>query len=206
MFSFLKRFLPSKSRTPTDYARVGRDTSTNRSGELGRLQYPCYTVVPAAGAKTGDIEQGDILRGFRVHTLPASAQSPEWDGKGATAVPATVIVMTQSCDIAEEKVDNIVLCPVFTKAAALEYDPGLKKKWNDILAKKMHRFHPLLPCDIPGHEFDESVVDFGLIFSVPADHVVLVAQRGDRVTVCSPYREELSNRFAQSFARVALPD
>ncbi len=70
-------------------------------------EYSWYEVVEG-----GDLEQGDILEGCPVIVpdpnirFPIPRENPLVD-----VLTYNVIIMTQSCDLENEKLDKVILCP-----------------------------------------------------------------------------------------------
>ncbi len=157
--------------------------------------------------------QGDIFKGCPI-PVPApdeaffEAAIRERDQAQAQIIvrTATLIVLTQACDIEQNKVDSIVLCPVFTFAEAAEQrgelaSPGGKNK----LKGGQYFFLHLINSDVE-IGFEYGVVDFRVLYTLPADFLKLVAARGgERPRLLPPYREHLSQAFARYFMRVGLP-
>jgi hypothetical protein len=119
---------------------------------------------------------------------------------------ATVIVLTQSCDIEQNKVDSIVLCPVFTLTEATEqrHELGSAGGKNKLKNGQYYYLHLLNRDDDLKLEF--CVVDFRVLYTLPTDFLTLVAEGAkDRPRLLPPYREHLSQAFARYFMRVGLP-
>lgn len=131
-----------------------------------------------------------------------------------------VIVMTQACDLAQGKVGNVILCPVYhleehkeNVEKALErplgkgaLDSQLKqikdgKIWNLTLLEKRN------PPEGGGLSVPHLVVDFHEVFSLPRDFLELWIRLSgsNRLRLLPPYREHLSQAFARYFMRVGLP-
>jgi hypothetical protein len=136
------------------------------------------------------------------------------------AFQADVIVMTQACDLEQEKVRNIVACP---HLALSDY----KTNWEAFLQQRNQnptaRAWRTHCSDIKdGYawnlsilnrssgarlEFEHRIVDFHEVFTLPREFLEsLLAARGRaRPRLLSPYREHLSQAFARYFMRVGLP-
>ena len=135
---------------------------------------------------------------------------------------ADVVVMTQACDLEQNKVKNVVLCP---HRALQDY----KGKWAEYMTR-VNDGKPPSPkawkrhCDhlrdghmwnlaILNHASDETletdhrVVDFQEIYTVPRQFLesFLAERDQQRLRLLPPYREHLSQAFARFFMRVGLP-
>jgi hypothetical protein len=134
------------------------------------------------------------------------------------------IIMTQACDLEQQKVRNVILCPAYlltdfralweaaeqAKTGSLpkpkEWDSHVKgikagRVWN--LAMLMKRE----PGDGVTLTTPTTVVDFHEVFSVPVGFLTLWVQKTNqpRLRLLPPYREHLSQGFARFFMRVGLP-
>lgn len=166
-------------------------------------EYPWYEVVE--GEK---IEQGDILISCPI-VVPLSLTYPVTDGIQADLQIFDVIIMTQSCDLENEKVQDITVCPHWDLTTAGKMEPSLGKKstWQSI--NKGHQFrYAMLPAwDEAGVSTDIRIIDFGRIFSIQRSFLhQLAGAQGKRLRLCPPYREHLSQSFARFFMRVGLPN
>jgi hypothetical protein len=166
--------------------------------------YPWYEVVE--GEK---LEQGDLLRACPVvvPALPNGLIEPDVM-ISAEVLTYDVLVMTQSCDLANNKTTEVILCPHWDLKAAGQIDPLLAfKNSQRAILKGQHYRYTMLAASL---ETDPSVgihiVDFGRIFSLPKSFVQqFAAQQGRRLRLLPPYREHLSQSFARFFMRVGLP-
>jgi hypothetical protein len=142
--------------------------------------YNWYQIVSGP-----DFTQGDVFRACPIPVpTPDEAffESTRREGEQPQAQvqvrTATVIVLTQACDIEQNKVDSIVLCPMFTLADAGQQraelgSAGGKNKLRNGNYFSLH----LLNCD-PDIGLDYGVVDFRILYSLPTDFVRLVAEKG----------------------------
>lgn len=158
--------------------------------------------------------QGDLLRECPVFAVADSLSWPPGTA-GDIEIEARVfdlVVMTQSCDLENEKVDDVLLAQLvaWSDAVRAEVDRG-----ND--AVRSRKFRKLLvDGNVPGlsllHRRDVrpalpwSVVDFHRLFTLPKGFVTrFAAGSGPRLRLRSPYREHLAQAFARYFMRVGLP-
>jgi hypothetical protein len=167
-----------------------------------------YAVVEGA-----DLEQGDVLLRVPVYTLtefpdpPADALPPVAD-----VVMTDLVVMTQSCDLLQDKVESVLL-------AQLEI-------WADFVRANVSRGNTV----VQGKEFRKKLVDgvlpayallnrhegppplpwclvnFHRLQVLPKPYVrTLAAARSPRLRLRPPYLEHLSQALARYFMRVGLP-
>lgn len=168
------------------------------------MAYPWYELVCGGG-----LEQGDILMACPI-IVPASDLSfplPA-DYFPGEIEEYDVVVMTQSCDLVNDKVTDVV-CPHWDLQSAGAMDPGLLRKGaaKEILKGRIARYLMLAPSEIPELPMNVRIVDFGRIFSLSKSYVRdFAASRDQRLGLCPPYREHLAQGFARLFImRVGLP-
>lgn len=161
-----------------------------------------------------ELRQGDVLRAFPIPTIQGL---DEWPLPSDPQLQVNyhesdVVVLSQSCDLEHSKIYEVILCEVIP--------------WNEVCRQLVEQGHraasgkryreALVAGNVPGlsllhhHsaevKFPWSVVDFHRISVVPKKLAQAVAQRaGDRLRLCSPYREHLAQAFARYFMRVGLP-
>lgn len=170
------------------------------------LTYPWYELVEGSA-----LEQGDVLLNCPV-AVPSFPDNLDESLVGET-LPARVqrydvIVMTQSCDLAEGKVEDITLCPHWDMQEESERNPALrsKDKREAILKGRNARYSMLEACVKAELPMNIRIVDFGRVYSLPKEAVQDFAMiQGARLRLCPPYREHLSQAFARFFMRVGLP-
>jgi hypothetical protein len=148
------------------------------------------------------LTQGDILVGL---DFPEGASDlrdlpvKRWFGR--------VIVLTQACDLAQSKVDFVLVTEVHEARGLVE--AGLLK--GPTIRDQMRRhlvfgwyFLPAATAPVP---MPESLIDLREIHSVPRAVLERLAGGGRRVaSLASPYREHLAQHFAVTYMRVALPE
>ena len=119
-----------------------------------------------------------------------------------------VVVLSQSCDLANEKLKIVQVCPLFPlEELAAQVEQFRSKRGREELRRGYFPgFHLLNHCEIPGHESDFWVCDFRSLFGV---HVAvaksLAVEQSPRLRILPPYREHLAQAFARFFMRVGLP-
>ncbi|HEY98524.1 MAG TPA: hypothetical protein G4O16_10150 [Dehalococcoidia bacterium] len=158
------------------------------------MEYPWYEIVTDR-----TLQQGDILEDFIINVaIPKSTEiEPQI---------YNVIVMSQSCDIAEAK--YIILCPIWTRQEIEKDDPDFFKagKVGHLKNYRIVGWHPINKCELAGFEHPWRVVQFWRILEVIKDEVEAhINSVGKHLRLLSPYRENLSQDFARFFMRVGLP-
>jgi hypothetical protein len=160
----------------------------NNSLEQGDLILECPIVIPP-----GPIEEGDSI---------------EIDVKEINS-----IVLTQSCDLANDKIEIVLVCQYYPLLYWLDSLPAeqqgkkARKKAIDDLRKGHYAgFHVINKIGPESLLEDYQVVDFRNVYGVNIDLLKkIVLNKGERVRLLPPYREHLSQAFARYFMRVGLP-
>ena len=126
-----------------------------------------------------------------------------------------VIVLTQSCDLEQDKTDSVLLCPIWNindlyaeMSKSTNNDIYTKSKikafLSDLKSGRAFNYHLLNICnELSIKEY--LVLDFRQVYTVSYDYVKLFIQDKKRIRLLHPYREHLSQRFANFFMRVGLP-
>lgn len=174
----------------------------NKSKSTEPTKYPWYE-----SGNWDKLEQGDLLV-----NCPVLVQSAELAPKLLnvvkniqTDIPIGVqlfdlIIMSQSCDLAHDKIDQVLLCAYFPASN--------QSRDNRKAIRREHRpaLHMIEKCELKGHEFEQQIVDFRTIYTLPKGFVLEFAkQLKSRVRLLPPYKEHLSQAFARYFMRVGLP-
>ena len=155
------------------------------------------------------LNQGDLLDGILVPILSADFPISNSDGQTPlTVVTADVIVLTQSCDLENEKVPMVLVARYHTREQFEAKNPNFsqKGKWTLVEQGRIEGLHIL---SSPGAENKTKfiVVDFRDVFSLPIDYAAAHAEKAEhRHRLLSPYLEHFSQSFGHLFIRVALPE
>lgn len=134
---------------------------------------------------------------------------------------ADVIVMTQACDLEQDKVSDVILCPHISLEKYREYwekngeiKEGKKpnaKQWTktckDISNGYTWNLAMLNEGSAGEITLTHRVVDFHSVYTVPREILELLLKKRNcsRLRLLPPYREHLSQAFARFFMRVGLP-
>lgn len=164
------------------------------------IEYPWYDVV----GNNEDLLQGDFIKECPV-IIPPSEISDEVE---VCVVNYNVVVMSQSCDLIQKKLDLVLVCPVWPLSEFEKRSDFFKSREGKEALRQGNTpgYHLLNKCKMHGFKTDHQVVDFRAVYSVPFDFIVnLAISRGKRLRLLPPYREHLSQAFARFFMRVGLP-
>lgn len=168
-----------------------------------QLKYPWYQIVE------GDqILQGDILLNCPI-LMPMSIEAEVTnDPIRATVSLYDVVVMSQSCDLEEGKIEAALVCPHWSLDDLSKKSDFFKssKGKEETRRGNVPGYHLLNECAHPEATCGIRVVDLRSVFTVPIpvarSHAAGV---GKRARLLPPYREHLSQAFARCFMRVGLP-
>lgn len=161
--------------------------------------YPWYKLI----SEGDELDQGDILFDCPIVQIHESSGWPLPPDEVPIAVlTADVIVMTATCDFANDKAKNVIVCR-HESLQRLEWGKGRQKE----VVKGARPREVMLECS-PFEEIvmDRRVIDLGEIYSLPISVLRLVAtNQSPRLRLLPPYREHISQAFARFFMRVGLP-
>ena len=166
-------------------------------------KYPWYEVVDGKS----ELMQGDFIEGCPVVRLGKPNEKGEYDSSTITTYDA--IILSQSCDLIEKKIELVLVCPYWSLGEVAEKQPLLKSnKGKDKLRKgEVIGLHLLKPCELTGFKTDFLVVDFRAVFSVSYESIVELVQKSkQRLRLSPPYREHLAHAFGRFVTRVGLPE
>ncbi|MBX9584962.1 MAG: hypothetical protein K2X87_32050 [Gemmataceae bacterium] len=151
---------------------------------------------PDAALTQGDIIADCPLVFWRPEAGPSDPQSQQ--------TTATVVVLTQACDLAQAKAVQTVAAVVHRVRFLV--DSGLLKAATIRDQVRAHRVYGwyFLPAG-PGVE--ESLVDLCDLHTLPRSLLEQLIRAGNRTArIATPYREHLAQHFTTTYARIALPE
>ena len=163
-------------------------------------EYPWYEVV----SWEDDLMQGDFIRDCPV-VVPPSEISEDVEVR---IINYDVVIMSQSCDLVQRKLDLVLVCPIWPLSEFEKRSGFFKSKRGKEALRRgnVPGYHLLNKCELDGFKTEYLVVDFRSVYSVPFDFLVeLAKKREKRIRLLPPYREHLSQAFARFFMRVGLP-
>jgi hypothetical protein len=172
-----------------------------------------YDVIEAIPDGQPSLLQGDILREFPVATIPEIPWPLPADYKPDVRLELyDVVVLTQSCDLSQDKNKAVLLAAVDTYEKLVQSADG---KHQQTLKSSDFR-KALVAGNVPGYSLLNkregipampwSIASFRALFAAPTKFVSAFAiSQSPRLRLRSPYREHLSQAFARYFMRVGLP-
>ena len=166
-------------------------------------QYDWYETTEDSQVLQGDfVSDCPVLmppRAIDVSSLK-QASSVEFD-------TYNVVVMSQSCDLAQKKVDLVLVCPHWSLEELKTQNPDLAvpKVLEEIRRGNSAAYHMIAECDLSRFESGCRVVGFRDVYSVHIEFLKSHVAGKTRLRLLPPYREHLSQAFARFFMRVGLP-
>jgi hypothetical protein len=157
----------------------------------------------------GNLLQGDLLAGCPV-LRPASDLPfplPDDGNLQATVENQSLVILTQSCDLEQNKVDVVVCCIHHDLVQAGQQNRQLANKniLDEIKKGRLARY-TLLAARDSEPRLTLRIVDLGNILVLPKAYLERVAAaQCPRLRLQPPYREHLSQAFGRFYMRVALP-
>ena len=163
------------------------------------IDYKWYTV-----ANRTELQQGDFIFNLDVPIVGET----KGDETQVSVQVYNTIVMTQSCDIPKEAIDNIIMCPVWDLEDAVKFNSqfGDERFLERVRKGQVFAFHLLNRCEIEGYKRNYMVVQFERVIVRPKSVILEVLMSTENhLRLLPPYREELAQRFGIFFSRVAKP-
>lgn len=157
--------------------------------------------------KGDNLAQGDYLPGCMVPFF-----APQYGKEGEISdVPVKeydCIIITQSCDLENDKALLVALCPIYSISQYAAVNSSFKEKgaWERVRMGRVEGLHLVASMDAPLDNLACFVVNFREIYSLPVEYVKAHATGlGERWRLQSPFLEHFSQAFARFFMRVGLP-
>jgi hypothetical protein len=129
------------------------------------------------------------------------------EGQKPQSVQARVIILTQACDLANEKTVRATVAVVHDAAHLVQTGRVKDKFIRDHVRKGQVYGWYFLPAHASCPGFPESLVDLRDLHTVPRS--LLEALRDQGKLVCrltTPYREHLAQHFSVTYSRIGLPE
>jgi hypothetical protein len=169
--------------------------------------YPWYNILYSEE----DLQQGDFIQNCPI-IIPS--QLIEEGMSVETQIKLmNVVILTQSCDLAHSKIENILVCPYYSGDYFLDKALPPDKKENskhrnkklDEIRRGLQPAYHLLNKQ-KGIFEDYLVVDFKNVYGIHRSTLKsIIEKQKERIRLLPPYREHLSQSFARYFMRVGLP-
>ncbi len=186
------------------------------------MNMPWYKIAEASTP----ITQGDIIMKCPVvwwkekpPTITSNSTSEEILRGAVDYWHIDTIVMTQACDLEQEKVQNVIFCSHYALNVYREqWENGMRqrtqkpteKAWKSYVEKVRQgiiwNLSMINSYDGDNLKMDIRIIDFREVFTLPRIFLESwLNHQGERLRLLPPYREHLSQAFARFFMRVGLP-
>jgi hypothetical protein len=153
-----------------------------------------------------DLKQGDFIPECPV---PIFTEIPAERLKVVPKVKIyDLIVITQSCDLVNDKTQFAALCPIYSLENYERINPEFTRKgrWEEVRKGRIEGLYLLSSPTNPENNRQSFVVDFREIYSLPFEFLIKhTAIVENRWRLKSPYLEHFSQAFARFFMRAGLP-
>ena len=165
--------------------------------------YPWWSIVEG-----NSLAQGDLLQNFEIITPIAPSSEDE---VGSSASTFDVLVLTQSCDLEQNKARSVLLCPWWDMWEFVEKAKAQGENWGSKIKDELRKgnlpgYHLLNEAATEKLSIGLGIADFRTLYTAPADFVREFARKsGPRLRLMPPYREHLAQAFARFIMRVGLP-
>lgn len=154
------------------------------------------------------LKQGDLVPKCYVPIYPEDYGDRA--GEENVSVPVDVydvIVITQSCDLVDDKIKLVAVLPFYSLSDFEKYNPAFAKngKWENVRKGRVEGLHLIASPIDPKNWRASIVVDFREIYGLPLRY--MKKRTGDlepRWRLRSPFREEFSRAFDNYYSRVAV--
>jgi len=152
------------------------------------------------------LSQGDILDGCPLVFWADGIQNVAKDDRPLSA-QSRVIVLTQACDLANDKTARAVVAVVHNAAQLMQTGPVKEKFIRDNVRKGQVYGWYFLPAHPSCPGFPESLVDLRDLHTIPRTLLEGLRDQGMLVTrLTTPYREHLAQHFSVTYSRIGLPE
>lgn len=167
------------------------------------MDYPWYIVLK----NDPEIQQGDFIKDCPIIIPPPKIEENQELDIQVELMNA--IVLSQSCDLVNGKVDLVLVCPNYSLKSFVE-GASDKKNTKDTIENLrkgfLYSYHLLNNSDDIEDLKDYQVVDFKNVYGVKFGLLTQLAAMSEiRYRLLPPYREHLFQAFARYFMRVGLP-
>lgn len=169
--------------------------------------YDWYEII----SNSEDLNQGDFIENCPIIR-------PPFEIKEGAELDIEVdlinsIILSQSCDLSNDKIDIVLVCPFIP----LEYYLNSLQSERNLNKKEFKKaIENLKKGNQPGYHLlnkspennlnDYVVVDFRNVYGIHVNNLRKIAHKiPTRLRLLPPYREHLSQAFARYFMRVGLP-
>lgn len=159
---------------------------------------PGQVVVP--------LSQGDLIDACPLVFWPDHLRVRDESNKPETSF-SRVIILTQACDLANEKTARAVVAVVHEAQKLVETGRVKETFVRDNIRRGQVYGWYFLPAHASCPGFPESLVDLGDLHTIPRSLLEHLRNQGKHVCrLITPYREHLAQHFSVTYSRIGLPE
>lgn len=153
------------------------------------------------------LRQGDLIQDCLVPSFEPDYGTCEHQTYNVPVESYDCIIITQSCDLENNKAPLVALCPIYALNIWEQQDEFFKKKgsWEKVRQGRIEGLHMISSPSRPEDNKESLVANFREIYSLPVGYLSNQADGAkSRWRLNSPYLEHFSQAFARFFMRVGL--
>ncbi len=173
------------------------------------MNYPWYKIL---NENSSELQQGDLVPECPIVIPPKEIiEGSEVD---IEVKMLDSIILSQSCDLTNDKLEIVLVCPYQPLTRFLKGLPedrvasrrAVRKVIDNLRKGTLPGYHLLNKYGEDERLEDYQVVDFKNVYGINIDALKeKVKELNPRTRLLPPYREHLSQSFARYFMRVGLP-
>ncbi len=152
------------------------------------------------------LSQGDVIDDCPLITIRIWPSDPGPDVRSETWT-IRVVVLTQSCDLAQDKTTRVVVAPVHEATELVARNILKASTIRDQVRRGQvfgWYFLPAAPAPI---NLAESIVDLRELHTIERRTLEYLVGAGKRIgRLMTPWREHLAQHFGTTYMRIALPE
>ncbi len=164
------------------------------------VDYPWYKII-----QDSSLQQGDFFFSLKKAEpiFEKDMRIGESTSLQTTASEYDVIIISQSCDLDNGKIESVLTAPVVSLD---QFPVKSKDSLENIRKGNAPGYHMINACDLESFVAPIRIVNFRQVFSIPFSYCQYLADNiRPRLRLLPPYREHLSQSFARFIMRVGLP-
>ena len=170
------------------------------------MDFPWYQIIE----NSDELQQGDFIPECPILIPPDSFMADDQLEVDIKLIDS--VILSQSCDLANNNIEIVLVCPYYSLKSFIEGLPGelsstkkaIKKTIDNLRKGFLPGYHLLNKYD--NYLKDYQVVDFRNVYGIHISSLKnICGSLNNRIRLLPPYREHLSQSFARYFMRVGLP-
>jgi hypothetical protein len=152
-----------------------------------------------------DLSQGDIIDDCPILVWKLAPPPLDLDVPPEIRI-IRVVVLTQACDLAQDKTTRVVVAPVHPAAELVAKNILKSQTVRDQVRRGLVFGWYFLPAAPAPVNLAESIVDLRELHTIERRTLEYLVSAGKRVArIQTPWREHLAQHFGTTYTRIALP-